>query len=177
LTGFLSGVVVARPEKNRKEEKNMRHFCRHARTKTGRRSFLLGTAGAIAAGIATSFGRAEASEAGFDFRHRRKHSREPLPAPKPIPGGTQIPDLPLFHEFLPGPETITLPFTLVTLQGLNVEPSTITDFKGVTVLAYHAGSATGNDGTEYNLETDIRVMQGEYVAENGERREGTFAEM
>jgi hypothetical protein len=117
----------------------------------------------------------EASEASFGFLHRRKHSPPPLPAPKPILGGVDIP--PLIHEFLPGPETITLPFTLITLQGVNVEPSTITDFKGVTVLAYHVGTVTGNDGTQYNLETDIRVMEGEYVAENGERREGTFAEM
>jgi hypothetical protein len=40
-----------------------------------------------------------------------------------------------------------------------VEPSTITDFKGVTVLAYHVGSATGSDGRQYGLETDIRVME------------------
>jgi hypothetical protein len=100
-----------------------------------------------------------------------------LPAPKPIPGGTEFSPFPLIHELFPGPETITLPFTLVTLQGLNVEPSTITDFHGVTVLAYHVGTATGNDGTQYNLETDIRVMKGAYIAENGERRDGTFAEM
>ena len=155
----------------------MRHLCKYATMQTGRRSFLLGTAGAVAAGIATSLGRPEASEASFDFLHPPKHLPPPLPAPKPIPGGTELPGLPLFHEFLPGPETITLPFTLAMLQGLNVEPSTITDFKGVTVLAYHVGTATGHDGTKYNLETDIRVMQGEYVAENGKKSEGTFAEM
>jgi hypothetical protein len=156
----------------------MRHFCRHAPTKSGRRSFLLGTAGVVAAGVATSIGRPRASEASFDFLHPAKHLPPPLPAPEPILGGIAI-DFPpfFFHEFLPGPETITLPFTLVTLQGLNVEPSTITDFKGITVLAYHVGTATGHDGTKYNLETDIRVMQGDYVAENGKKREGTFAEM
>jgi hypothetical protein len=153
----------------------MKHFCQHATMRSGRRSFLLGTAGAVAAGIATSLGRPEPSEASFDFLHPAKHLPPPLSEPKPILGGTDIP--PLIHEFLPGPETITLPFTLITLQGLNVEPSTITDFKGVTVLAYHVGTATGHDGTKYNLETDIRVMQGEYVAENGKKREGTFAEM
>jgi hypothetical protein len=153
----------------------MKHFCKHATMRSGRRSFLLGTAGAVAAGIATSLGRLEASEASFDFLHPAKHFPPPLPEPKPILGGVDFP--PFIHEFLPGPETITLPFTLATLQGLNVEPSTITDFKGVTVLAYHVGAATGHDGTKYNLETDIRVMQGEYVAENGKKREGTFAEM
>jgi hypothetical protein len=153
----------------------MRHFCRHSIMQTGRRSFLLGTAGAIAAGIATSIGRPGVSEGNSDFLAAPEHVRPPLPAPKPIQGGVDIP--PLIHEFLPGPETITLPFSLITLQGINVEPSTITDFKGVTVLAYHVGTATGHDGTKFNLETDIRVMEGEYVAENGERREGTFAEM
>ena len=155
----------------------MRHFCKHATTQTGRRSFLLSAAGAVAAGIATAPSRAEASDASFGFLHAPEHLRPPLPAPKPILGGTEFLPFPLIHELFPGPETITLPFTLVTLQGLNVEPSTITDFHGVTVLAYHVGTATGNDGTKYNLETDIRVMKGEYIAENGERREGTFAEM
>jgi len=150
----------------------MRHFCRHSIMQTGRRSFLVGTAGTIAAGIATSLGRLGAS---VDFRTFPDHGPSPLPAPKPIQGGVNLP--PLIHEFLSGPETITLPFSHITLQGVNVEPSTITDFKGVTVLAYHAGTATGNDGTKYNLETDIRVMEGEYVAENGKQREGIFAEM
>jgi hypothetical protein len=105
----------------------------------GRRSFLLGTAGAVAAGIATSLGRPEPSEASFDFLHPAKHLPPPLPEPKPILGGTEFPPDIFIHELFPGLETITLPFTLVTLQGLNVEPSTITDFKGVTVLAYHVG--------------------------------------
>jgi hypothetical protein len=155
----------------------MRHFCKHADMRTGRRSFLLGTAGAVAAGVATSFVRPGSSEASFDFRHPGEHTRPPLPEPKPIPGGTNFPPDIFIHELFPGPETITLPFTLLTLQGLNVEPSTITDFKGVTVLAYHVGSVSGSDGDTYDLETDIRVMQGEYVALNGKRREGTFAEM
>ena len=155
----------------------MRHFLRHATMQTVRRSFLLGTVGALAAGLTASVVRPGISEADIGALPLPQHVPVPLPAPKPIPGGTEFPPFPLIHELFPGPETITLPFTLVTLQGLNVEPSTITDFHGVTVLAYHVGTATGNDGTKYNLETDIRVMKGEYIAENGERREGTFAEM
>ena len=153
----------------------MRHFLKHATMQPGRRSFLLGTAGTLAAGLAASLGRPGISEARFGFRHPPKHSLAPLPAPKPILGGFNAP--PLIHEFIPGPEDITLPFTLITLQGLNVEPSTITDFKGVTALAYHVGTVTGSDGIMYNLETDVRVFEGEYVAEDGTRREGTFAEM
>jgi hypothetical protein len=98
-----------------------------------------------------------------------------LPAPTPIPGGIQIPDGPLIHTFLPGPEDVTLPFTGLTLQGLDVEPSVITDYRGVTALAYHVGTATGSDGKRYDLETDVRVMDGSYVAEDGSRRRGLFA--
>ena len=97
------------------------------------------------------------------------------PAPKPIPGGIQIPDGPLIHTFLPGPEDVTLPFTGLTLQGLEVEPSVITDFRGVTALAYHVGTATGSDGRTYDLETDVRAMEGTYLAEDGSRKRALFA--
>jgi hypothetical protein len=98
-----------------------------------------------------------------------------LPAPKPIPGGNQIPGGPLIHVFALGPPEVTLPFTGLQLQGLDVEPSVITDYRGVTALAFHAGSATGSDGRRYNLETDMRAMEGTYIAENGTRQRGLFA--
>jgi hypothetical protein len=56
-----------------------------------------------------------------------------------------------------------------------VEPSVITDFKGVTALAFYVGTATGSDGKQYNLETDLRAMEGRYVAEDGSRKRGLFA--
>jgi hypothetical protein len=108
---------------------------------------------------------------------------KPLPEPKPIPGGTDLSELGLkppydfIHELLPGPKGVVLPFTGVQLEGLNVEPSTITDFKGATALAYHVGKAKGSDGKTYNLETDFRVMEGHYVSVEGTRRQGTFAEI
>src|SRR5262245_9243588 len=120
----------------------MRHFGKHASFQIGRRSFLLGTAGAAAISLAAALIRPKISAAHAPL----------LPAPKPIPAGTAFPPFPLIHELFPGPEEITLPFTLVTLQGLNVEPSTITDFKGFTALAYHVGTVTGSDGITYNLE-------------------------
>jgi hypothetical protein len=98
-----------------------------------------------------------------------------LPAPKPIPGGIQIPGGPLLHVFLPGPPDVTLPFTGTQLQGLDVEPSVITDRRGFTALAYVAGTATGSDGNHYNLEADMRAMAGTYVAEDGTRQRGLFA--
>ena len=97
-----------------------------------------------------------------------------LPAPKPIPGGNQIPGGPLLHVFLPGPEDVTLPFTGAQLQGLDVEPAVITDYRGFTALAYLAGSATGSDGKQYNLEADMRAMEGTYVASDGSRQRGLF---
>jgi hypothetical protein len=70
---------------------------------------------------------------------------------------------------------VTLPFTGLTLQGLEVEPSVITDYRGFTALAYHVGTATGSDGRRYDLETDIRAMEGSYVAEDGSRKRALFA--
>ena len=108
---------------------------------------------------------------------------EPLPEPKPVPGGIDLSELGLappydfIHQFSPGPEGVVLPFTQVPLQGLNVEPSTITEFKGASALAYHVGKAKGSDGKTYNLETDIRVMEGRYVSVKGKRRHGTFVEI
>jgi hypothetical protein len=49
------------------------------------------------------------------------------------------------------------------------------NYSGFTALAYHAGSATGSDGRRYDLETDIRAMEGSYVAEDGSRKRALFA--
>ena len=68
-----------------------------------------------------------------------------------------------------------LPFTGVVLQGLDVEPGTITDFQGATAVAFHVGEARGSDGKRYNLETDFRFMDGRYVAVDGTTRRGSFA--
>jgi hypothetical protein len=95
-------------------------------------------------------------------------------APKPIPGGLTLPGGIVIHVFPPGPTTVTLPFTGVQLAGLDVDPSVITDFTGFSAVAFHVGSATGSDGKRYNLETDMRVMEGTYVAADGTRADGLF---
>jgi hypothetical protein len=77
--------------------------------------------------------------------------------------------------FAPGPAGVVLPFTKVPLEGLDVENSVLTDFERASALAYLVGTATGHDGTRYDLETDLRVFEGRYVAANGQRRQGTFA--
>ena len=137
-----------------------------ASTITRRNLFKYGAATGAAAGAA----------AAMPAAHAHGHGPPRVsPAPKPIPGGIQIPDGPLIHTFLPGPEDVTLPFTGLTLQGQEVEPSVITDYRGFTALAYHVGSATGSDGRRYDLETDIRAMEGSYVAEDGSRKRALFA--
>ena len=142
-----------------------------------RRRFFHAAAGATALAFGSGFSSralAQDDDNGHD---------EPLPEPKPIPGGVDLsgfglkPPYDFIHEFLPGPKGVVLPFTKAELQGLNVEPSTITDFKGATALAYHVGKAKGSDGKTYNLETDIRVMEGRYVSVEGTRRQGTFVEI
>jgi hypothetical protein len=136
---------------------------------------------AAAGATALAFGSGLSSRAHAQADHFG-HG-EPLPEPKPIPGGIDLSELGLkppydfIHEFAPGPKGVVLPFTKVALEGLNVEPSTITDFKGATALAYHVGKAKGSDGKTYNLETDFRIMEGRYVSVEGTRREGTFAEI
>ena len=136
---------------------------------------------AAAGATALAFGSGLSSRALAQDDH--KGHDEPLPEPKPIPGEVDLTELGLkppydfIHEFLPGPKGMVLPFTKVVLEGLNVEPSTITDFEGATALAYHVGKARGSDGKTYNLETDFRVMEGRYVSVEGTRRHGTFAEI
>ena len=94
-----------------------------------------------------------------------------LPEPKPIPGGSTLPDGSLIHVFAPATPGITLPFTKVPLEGLDVEPRVVTDHNGFAATAYHVGTATGNDGKMYDLETDMRVMNGSYVAADGSHRD------
>ena len=84
----------------------MRHFLEHITPQVGRRSSLLG---AVATGLAATLGRPGSSAADPGAQPLWEPGLAPLPAPKPIPGGLDLP--PLIHEFLPGPETITLPFT------------------------------------------------------------------
>ena len=136
-----------------------------------RRGFIHTAAGATA--LALGAGRSVSALADDDDDHQQT-----LPAPKPIPGGLDVglvAPYNFIHVFGPGPEGLVLPFTGGTLQGLNVEPGTITDFHGATAVAFHVGEARGSDGKKYNLETDFRFMDGWYVAVDGTTRHGSFA--
>ncbi len=139
-----------------------------------RRRAILGTAGTLA-GATLAYGLAQTPVVAAN---ELEDDSELLPPPKPILGGDVIPISPplLIHAWEPGdPAGKTLPFTGAPFDGPNVEPATITDFTGFTAMCYPVGTATGSDGKHYNLEGDIRVMHGTYVAETGARRQGTFA--
>jgi hypothetical protein len=97
-------------------------------------------------------------------------------APRPIPGGIQIPKGPLIHIYLPGPKSVTLPFSKLQLMGEEVEPSTITNSRGFVAMAALVGRAgDAARPSRFNIEADIRVFQGEYVGGDGRRQRGTFA--
>jgi hypothetical protein len=87
--------------------------------------------------------------------------------PVPIVGGDTVP--PLIHQFLPG--------TGIAFDGLNADANGITNFRSSVALAYTAGTATDSNGASYNVGTDIRVYQGEYVAADGTHARGTFVEI
>jgi hypothetical protein len=89
------------------------------------------------------------------------------PQPVPIPGGILLP--PLIHVFAPGPVD-------QGFQGIDVEPSVITNFRGFSAIAYPGGTNAAKDsnGNTYDLITDMRVFQVEYVAADGSYHRGTF---
>jgi hypothetical protein len=89
------------------------------------------------------------------------------PDPVPIPGGLQVPGGPLVHVFAPGPPAFGF-------MGLDVDPSTITNFNGFSMLAYLGGTATDADGHPYDLQADMRAYRGTYVAADGTTHQGTF---
>ncbi|MPZ17354.1 MAG: hypothetical protein GEV06_05515 [Luteitalea sp.] len=136
-----------------------------------RRTLFRSAAGTLAAaGAATALAWPRAASGNGNHHHHG-----PAPLPSPIPGGLPVGPTGIIHVFLPGPPTITLPFTGLALQGLDVEPSTITNFRGATALAFLAGAATGSDGKQYNLEVDLRAFEGTYIADDGSTNRAAFA--
>jgi hypothetical protein len=89
------------------------------------------------------------------------------PAPIPIPGGDVIAPGVQIHSFSPGS-------TELGFDGLNAELNGITNFQGLSALAYTSGTATDNTGRNYSAGTDIRLYVGEYVAADGTHARGVF---
>jgi hypothetical protein len=96
-------------------------------------------------------------------------------APRPISSGIRVRDGSQIHVWVPGPQGAQLPYTRLTLQGLHVEPSTMSDIDGRVARAYVIGKALGSDGREYDLEADIGPFTGVYLGEDGRQHTGTFA--
>jgi hypothetical protein len=136
-----------------------------------RRRFVVGAAGAVVGAGLSTLTRPSSGYAGISHGGRHRV----VTPPNPIPGGSFDvgPPLGLIHVFGPGDPAITLPFSGGPLAGFDAEPSTITDFKGSSAVAYHVGTARGSDGKTYNLETDIRAFKGNYVVD-GVTHRGSF---
>ena len=89
-------------------------------------------------------------------------------APRPIP------------EFLTLPNgTVLKPFHVQLAGFPGMEPATITDFKGVVGAALINGKGRRTDDendeeTPLFFDTDLRIMQGEYISLSGQHRRGTF---
>jgi hypothetical protein len=141
-----------------------------ASTTVSRRGFVQ-IAATAAAGVA---GATLVRPARTAARSGEDHRQAVVP-PKPIPGGVTLPTGAQIHVWPAGDPAVRLPFTHGTLRGFDVDPSTVTDFRGFSAIAYHAGTATGSDGATYNLESHMTVQQGSYVAADGTRRFGTFS--
>jgi hypothetical protein len=146
----------------------------HRGKATDRRHFLLRTASALgAAGVVGLFPQRQGAKAAaggasgtVDTTHPASATalRRALPAPSPIPGGEDDPLLGFIHWFLPGPQGM----------GLDVEPSLITNYTGFTAFTLLDGRAKDSDGKTYDVHSDLRVMAGEYIAEDGSHHQGTF---
>lgn len=98
--------------------------------------------------------------------------------PIPLPGGDLIPPFGLFNQFFPGGGS--------TYDGINADPHGITNFRGVSAMGFTNGTATDNNGKTYQVVTDIRVYQGDYVGAKStfggggttsEKSHGTFVEI
>lgn len=147
-----------------------------------RRQFL-GAAGATAA-AATMVGTgafgvmpARAVEHGSPFFSGRP-APSPIAATVPTVGPDDPPLDPPFdfiHWLLPGPPDATTPVLGLPGFGLDVDPSLMGDYQGFTAYSVIAGQADGSDGVSYDVELDVRVMDGNYVAADGSRQRGTFA--
>jgi hypothetical protein len=75
--------------------------------------------------------------------------------PVPLPGGDIIQPFGLFNQFFPG--------VGAGFDGLNADPHRINNSRTFVAMGYTAGTATDSSGKTYNVITDIRVYQGDYI--------------
>jgi hypothetical protein len=139
-------------------------------TPFARRRLILAGAGALA-GAALAGSTVHASDERGD--HGSGGRRVPM-APLPIPGGLDIPGVGVIHVWAAGKTGVGLPYSGGVLQGLNYDSTTILNFEGNVAVAYHAGKAVAGDGTQYNLETDVRAFEGRFALADGTKHEASF---
>lgn len=136
-----------------------------------RRTFLTGLGTVAVVGSAATVGLSTKAEAATTTTFSTN------PAPEPIPflaGPTGAPaPFDLIHWTLPGPEGAITQINELPAFGLDVHRSTIVDYDGFTAYAVVAGKADSSEG-ELDVELDIRVMAGRYVAADGNTYDGTF---
>jgi hypothetical protein len=98
--------------------------------------------------------------------------------PVPIPGGDLLTPFGLFNQFFPGIGPI--------YDGRDADPHGITNFRGVVAMGYTLGTAKDTAGRKYNVITDVRVYQGDYIGAvanepgggtKSVRSHGTFVEI
>jgi hypothetical protein len=95
-----------------------------------------------------------------------------------VPSGSPIPIPGSFNPGLGGPD---IHFQLPGLADntntgrIGGEPSTITDFNGFIGVAHVQGTGTDNSGNTLFWDTDLRFMNGTFMAADGSIQRGTFA--
>lgn len=139
-----------------------------------RRRFLGGMAAATAAGATLAI--PQTAQAASSAPRTFPKQSGPKAITQFVDAGEGLPDpFRFIHWLLPGPDGATTPILGLGSFGLDADPSTVGDFYGFTAYAVVAGTATGGDGEPYDVEFDVRVMQGNYVGEDGKEHYGTFA--
>lgn len=120
--------------------------------RVGRRKLLGGASGTLSTARVAGATLAWAHAGSCDAKQL-----DPLLAPKPIPWRHRLRGV---HPHLhPRTGSDVLAFTSTPLLGFNVEPSTITHFRGDVALTYLLGSAKTSDGRQ-DFVGDVRVMKG-----------------
>ena len=155
-------------------ERRIRRDLPEAPFKITRRQLLAGVGAATIVGSIDTISRVRPAAAAPAQQEAGSEQQGATRAPSPIPGGVDAPPVGFIHWYLPGPAGSVTPILGLEGMGLDVEPATITNYQGFTAYAVVAGQAEGSDGKTYDVEFDVRVMEGDYIAEDGSSQYGVF---
>jgi hypothetical protein len=144
------------------------HWAKEDSMSFSRRKFIGTSAGVAGVGLALS------SSPKPLFAAEEAHRACPV-QPEPIPHTIATPFGTTIHFFFPGPVEGD-----PTNPNAGHDPSVITDFSGVIGQADLLLTGTGTDlatgdSAPYDFHTDMRFMNGEFVAADGETHRGAFA--